>query len=313
MKRTVIGILIVVLAGLVAAQIPASAPATSPATSQPATFALPTSEAAAIAPVTMPVVSTQYISPTTTFASTGPTTFPSGLATTGPTTSRAYASSMPSTSPYPNRYSSNGYNRDDYRSRRDRSFDRQPMGNMTTPTPPALSAKPLTRSYYLMLERSIFLKGRQSIYLNPDQIRSRLGQSVGSTTLPTQPTEPLNPYATEANLVFNGVSDVNGEWVAFIENTGLNTIAQYHPGDQVAQGKIVNMTLGTIDYAVGPRITHVFIGQNLLGQDVQVITTQPVIATTNPSGEAPANSTPGNLDSVLERMRKRRQQELNGG
>jgi hypothetical protein len=162
----------------------------------------------------------------------------------------------------------------------------------------------MAREYNVLLQRSIFLKGRQSVYSMPSD-------GSGYRTLPattTASTEPVNIYTPEANLVFNGVSDANDEWVAFIENIGLNTITRYHTGDAVAQGKIVAMTLDSIDYAVGPRVTHVLIGQNLLGVDTQVLTTQPVSATTNPSGL----TSPGGADDVLERLRKRRLQELGG-
>lgn len=169
-----------------------------------------------------------------------------------------------------------------------------------------MTPRTITKDYYILLTRSIFIKGRQTRYPAPGE-ESGYRHFTPATT--TASTEPVNVYTPEANLVFNGSSDANGEWVAFIENIGLNTITKYHPGEAVGQGKIASMTLDSLDYAVGPRVTHVLIGQNLLGVETQTLTTQPVSATTNPSGlSAPS----GGMDDVLERLRKKRLEELGG-
>jgi hypothetical protein len=116
-------------------------------------------------------------------------------------------------------------------------------------------------------------------------------------------------WVAENMLVFNGATDVNGQLLAFIENTGLNTIGKFHKGDAVASGKIGNITLDQLDYVVGDKVTHVLIGQNLSGVDTQVLTTQPVAsATTGPAGSSGGAA----ADDLAERMRRRRMQELGG-
>ena len=125
-------------------------------------------------------------------------------------------------------------------------------------------------------------------------------------------------------LVFNGASDANGQLIAFVENTGMNQIARYHVGDAVGQGttgRITAITLDSIDYTRGSRVTHVNLGQNLNGQDVQIITTQPVaqgLSTGAPGepGTTQPSATPGGpagLSDVERKMRERRMKELNGG
>jgi hypothetical protein len=119
------------------------------------------------------------------------------------------------------------------------------------------------------------------------------------------PTTQL--WSPENVMVFNGASNANGQLVAFIENTSLNSIARFQVGDSVATGKIIAITLDQLDYSVNGRVTHVMLGQNLSGIDTQVLTTQPV------TGGPGATSGPaGGSDSVLERLRLRRLKELGG-
>lgn len=129
---------------------------------------------------------------------------------------------------------------------------------------------------------------------------------------------------SEGILVFNGASDANGQMVAFIENTAMNQIGRYHIGDAVGQGatgRITAITLDSIDYTRGIQVTHVNLGQNLNGQDVQIITTQPVVegvpapgagqpGTTQPSSTSGATA---GLSDIERKMRERRQKELSGG
>jgi hypothetical protein len=297
--------MILVLGGIVAAQtLPSSSPSTSPvpdtAPASAPSGAPSTDPSAATLPTTGP-----DSQPTTTQATTGPTT----TATSGPasTSPYAYGTTYPA-NPYSSSYSSYN-NRRDYRSFSPTTSYASAAGG------PDLTPKPYPRQYSAMLSRSIFLKGRQTVvdkYVDPRTPRPPVNPGV------------INPLPSgssfngiENMLVFNGASDANGQLVAFIENTGMNQIAKYHVGDLVGQGaagKISAITLDSIDYAVGPRVTHVNLGQNLNGQDVQIITTQPVAAgmtpTTGPGDTTQPAGTSSGTDSVIERLRKRRMQEL---
>lgn len=178
--------------------------------------------------------------------------------------------------------------------------------------------KEYPRQYSAMLNRSIFLKGQQRVrddYVPP-------GFRPGPTTTFVSPSPSSGSYSVaESVLVFNGASDANGQLIAFVENTGMNQIARYHVGDAVGQGttgRITAITLDSIDYTRGSRVTHVNLGQNLNGQDVQVITTQPV-AESVPSGPpgAPGTTQPSStsggsagLSDIERKMRERRMKEL---
>lgn len=297
--------MILVLGGIVAAQtLPSSAPSTPP-TPETAPASAPSSAPSTDpSAVTLPTTGPDS-QPTTTQASTGPTT----TATSGPasTSPYAYGTTYP-TNRYPSSYSSYD-NRRDYRS----------FSPTTSYTPaaggPDLKPKPYPRQYSAMLSRSIFIKGRQYVldrHIDPDTRPPRDFSTSGPSGPPAPPS-----FGMENMLVFNGASDANGQLVAFIENTGMNQIAKYHVGDLVGQGaagKISAITLDSIDYAVGPRVTHVNLGQNLNGQDVQIITTQPVAEgmtpTTGPAGTTQPGAAPSGTDSIIERLRKRRMQEL---
>lgn len=166
-----------------------------------------------------------------------------------------------------------------------------------------------------MLGRSIFIKGRQQVFDTGSH--GDVSRPAFSSTAPSGPP-PSSSFA-ESMLVFNGASNANGQMVAFIENTGMNQIARYHIGDPVGQGapgRITAITLDSIDYSVGPRVTRVGLGQNLSGQDVQILTTQPV-AENLPAGGAPGTTQPSSittsgtpLSDIERRMREKRLKEL---
>ena len=296
--------LILVLGGIVAAQIPASLPSSAPATLPGAD----TAPATSTAPVTLPTTAEALAA---TQAATAPTT-ESASSTTGPaatwpaTTQSGLAASEPSSRPS---FSNPFLDRRDFR------FS-PPMATRT-PGGPDLTPKTYPRAQYgAMLGRSIFIKGRQ--YVTDTHVDPISGNSSrqGATTIIVPPSY----VGVENVLVFNGASNANGQLVAFIENTGMNQIARYHVGDPVgqgAQGKVAAITLDSMDYQVGARVTHVNLGQNLNGQDVQIQTTQPVAegaapgagSTSTTQGATPSGG-PGSLDEVMRRLRERRMKEL---
>jgi hypothetical protein len=304
--------LILGLAGIVAAQaLPSSAPSTGP-TPDTAPASLPAS-APASGPASLPSTDPSAA----TFPTTGPDSRPSTQAATGPTTSAttgpastmpyASAASGPAGRPFSS-YSS--YDRGGFRSFSPTTSYASAAGG------PDLTPKPYPRQYSAMLSRSIFIKGRQTVRDNHIDPNVRPSYFSGPTTDSTNPAP--SSFGIESVLVFNGASDANGQLVAFVENTGMNQITRYHLGDPVgqgAQGKISAITLDSIDYQAGARVTHVNLGQNLNGQDVQILTTQPVAAgmtpTTGPAGTTqPATPGGAGTDSVIERLRRRRMQEL---
>jgi hypothetical protein len=306
MKRVALP-LILILGGAVGAQVPASLPASSPAATEPGAATAPSPES----PVTQPTTeAAETALASTQVASTGPTT--SGAPTTGLATG-------PTSRPFASSYSSQGSS--SYRYSRSNRFGESPAtptSNYAADTAgmPNLTPKDYPKQYNAMLSRSIFIHGSQRVL---DTWHDPNRQEVSSGNDSRRPFNPT-PLA-ESVLVFNGASDVDGQLVAFIENTGMNQSSRYHVGDLVgqgAQGKIVKITLDSIDYQVGTKITHVMLGQNLYGQETQVLTTQPVSSGSTFSGSTggtgpttgSSSTSGGSPDSVLERLRRRRMQEL---
>ena len=294
MRRTSVIVLLLIFSGLVAAQIPSSAPSTTQADTQPA---VATTVAATLPdtlpstlPVTMPVAST---GPTSNFSST---------------TSTGTASTEASVRSYEPRDSSSSRSHKTHHDSRSSTPSSPPVES----NGPQLAAKPITKEFYPVLSRSIFIKGRQEVFERDTSIRYRPPEPA-TQVASTEPTTAPAPWTPESTLVFNGASDADGQLVAFIENSALNTIGRFHLGEAVAQGKVAAITLDSLDYQAGTRVTHVMLGQNLQGIDMQVLTTQPVSSTTTPTGSATTQDSSGSggaPDSVLERLRLRRLKEL---
>jgi hypothetical protein len=301
---------ILMMSGITAGQVPASDPATAPATlpaqTQLAATTTPTTGAAAdtqsLLALTMP--STQPAT-TTSVASTLPTTNAVAV-TTAPTSGPARPSFATTSTTSPPSY---------YRADRYRTYSRTPIPPAPTPKVIAagldLTPRPFSNAYYVLLHRSIFIRGRQAVIDPGTPGNGPVYPTIGPpTTDPTQPTTTVASWSPENVMVFNGSSNANGQMVAFIENTSLNSIARFQVGDSVATGKITGITLDQLDYLVSGRVTHVMLGQNLFGVDMQVLTTQPVTGGTGPTTSG--SGSPGGTDDVLERLRLRRLKELGG-
>jgi hypothetical protein len=125
----------------------------------------------------------------------------------------------------------------------------------------------------------------------------------------------------EESLVFDGVTQADAHIVAFVEDRNSMEMHQLKVGDLVARGKVTALTLDTLDYAAGDRVVHVAIGQNLLGVRMAEPSgdTAPTAApTTAPAANPAVPGAPGGAppsgapETVEDRMRRRRQQELQG-
>lgn len=300
---------VLMIAGAALGQVPASgpattsAPATSPADTQAAATTTATSRDVAVAPSSLSL----------TMPSTQPTTTLSA-ATTGPTTSAFALTTAPTTGATQPGYATTNTGGSSYYSRSSRYGSYAPSYRPPIPqyTGPNLKPRPISSDYYVLLRRSIFIRGSQRVFDPGDGYGNGLSRGYPTTSGPTtdsSSTQPMTPiWSPENVMVFNGASNANGQMVAFIENTSLNSIARFQVGDSVATGKITAITLDQLDYSVNGRVTHVLIGQNLFGVDTQVLTTQAVVGNSGAATSGPA----GGADSVLERLRLRRLKELGG-
>ena len=74
---------------------------------------------------------------------------------------------------------------------------------------------------------------------------------------------------TASQLVLTGVSLEDKAKVAFLEDQQAYTVTRVKIGDQIANGKVVNITLDALDYKdPNGNIIRVTVGFNLAGGDV---------------------------------------------
>ena len=173
------------------------------------------------------------------------------------------------------------------------------------------NAIPITDQIGALRTRSIFVKGNQTIAANdaPGN-RSAAGPMVGRP---------------ESALVFNGVTFVDDEADAWIEDLSSHVVSTVRPGDPIAGGKVSAITFGDLTYEVKGVSKRVKIGQNLDGVDATfggataVPAPPPAPGVTSPAVPAP---TPTNVapsgastEDILARMKARHaaEQQATGG
>ena len=192
-------------------------------------------------------------------------------------------------------------------------------------TAPEKPAPVAADRYSVILRRNIFAKDRQN--LNAD-----------GTTIPVVPvTAPKPPPKPESVISLVGVIVRDGKLSAVLENHLTGKTWTLFSGDAVASGQIGVITLESIEYsaksdaAATPTVTVVAMGRTLDGNTPPVAdahSDDPPASGSTPSSNpgsgsgsapstpgAPARSTPpvtsgSGGNDVLERMRRKRQEEL---
>jgi hypothetical protein len=195
-------------------------------------------------------------------------------------------------------HASYGQSRRDRFRDRDRGGDRNgsversmPSTQATTQASAPGSAGRMEDQFKVLLERSIFA-------------RSGIARSVERPA--TTSTAPSAPQLTpEQAVVFVGVLAQDNEYVAFAENQVTRQLMVLRTGDDVARGRVVEITLDTIAYGSGGQIKVVHLGQNLAGELAPTSSFAGSVTTTAPSG-TPGGTSSGPLSAVEERLRQRR-------
>lgn len=159
-------------------------------------------------------------------------------------------------------------------------------------------SRPLGSDFVVLKHRSIFIHGQQTHGLD-DESPHRETYAV------------VRP---ESMLVFNGVARVNDQLAAFFEDTSTHDVIVRRENDALAQGHITHITLDSVDYDANGHTTHIAIGQSLDGgYGGGSLANQPTGGFSNGSSSSSASSSSSSgagSDSVLERLRRRRQQEM---
>ncbi len=187
------------------------------------------------------------------------------------------------------------------------------------PAPAADADKSAGTDFSILLERNIFDRNRR-----PPVVR---------TTQPARPRPtyvPPKPVDADQYFVLRGIALEGSQFTAFFEDTRAGKILQVKPGDAVGKGRIPAVNIDSAQYQRGEKLAIIHVGHTLTGSrapaagfetpapspvastsrtapSTSSATTQP---TTAPAGEPTSAPASGGLQDILERMRRRREQEL---
>jgi hypothetical protein len=163
--------------------------------------------------------------------------------------------------------------------------------NPTTSATTNPSQHPMSNEYIVLQTKSIFVKGHAA-----DTSHSTPGGAAPST----------NPTIArpEGSLVFNVITNTNGEPAALVEDVTTGRTTTVKIGDAVAQGKVKSITFDALEYEAAGKVLTVKLGQNFEGAAAS--------GSVTPTGTTSAPSDSGGGD-VLERLRRKRAAEMGGG
>ena len=144
-------------------------------------------------------------------------------------------------------------------------------------------------AYKILSERNIFLPDRS----RPDR----------------RAAPPAPVYPSEHFILLRGIVRQGDLYIAFLEDTRNRTTSKARVNDAVAQGRIAQIALDYLEYEKNDKTVKVEIGKTLEGPAMA----GPSVESSSPAIAAPAPPPEAGRDqgSALERMRQRRQQELN--
>jgi len=174
--------------------------------------------------------------------------------------------------------------------------------------------------YRILVERNMFRRDRR----------------VRSYRTPTTRPRRQYTYDSDESIVLRGIARHDGRFVAFFEDTRTGEIIRVRAGQAVGKGKVQRMTLDEVEYARSGAARQVSIGRSLAGTAAALFTPPPtpawptgplsgttapatrpagLAATTAPTAPAGPQASPkpaaaSDISDILERMRRRREQEL---
>jgi len=152
----------------------------------------------------------------------------------------------------------------------------------------------MSHDYLALTNRSIFKKGMQTV-------------DPFAPLTPPPPPRPDIYTVQESALEFNGATRADENRAAFFENTSTHEVLTRHVGDSVARGKILAITLDSIDYQVNGQTSTILLGQTLDGQDGPSMASAPSISM---SSTQPSGTFTGPQAAMLEQLRQKRLKEL---
>jgi len=188
---------------------------------------------------------------------------------------------------------------------------------------PAIAPTDSWDRYRVLSERNVFLKNRW----RPAEFERRY---VAPAPTPAE--------TDEQSMVLTGVVQQRDEWVAFVEDSRTGRTTRARAGQTLGAGTVAAITIDGIDYYRGDDHKTIAVGQNLAGLTTTLQTSTPTAAppaalttpysTSAATPPATSSGTPaapgvtstqvqpvsgtasGGNEDILERMRRRRAEEL---
>ena len=172
------------------------------------------------------------------------------------------------------------------------------------PAEVSFASPPYPSDYNILLRRTIFARSGQAIATSERRDSIAPDPSRGSRP-------PPGPGASlESGLVFRGAWRQGTNLIAFVEDTSTGKTLRLAVGDAIGHGKVTDISEDRLIYQLNGRPLPVEVGWNFEGS-AAIVATRPTSGpsdTASSASSAPSSSS-GAEDSVLEKMRKRRQQE----
>lgn len=152
--------------------------------------------------------------------------------------------------------------------------------------------------YKVIVERNIFL---------PE--RSRPVQRLQA---------PVIERRVEPEVFLVGIARQGDEYIAVVEDRRARTTSRYKVGEETPQGRIAAITIDHVVFEKNEGATEVNVGARLASVSPAGVQAEQTVeeAGSGSSAEAadqarPSDASGGDAGSILERMRQRRQRELN--
>jgi hypothetical protein len=149
--------------------------------------------------------------------------------------------------------------------------------------------------------------------------KRRAAPAGGGATNPTPSVVYPPPASPEASQALRGVVLEENAKYAFIEDMNTHELKRLQVGEQVARGKVADVTLTDILYESNGKQTRVAIGNNLDGAPAPLTSSAVAGYPSSPSGPTTpgvggpsgpsAPRPPGALSAIEELMRQRRMQQ----
>ena len=153
--------------------------------------------------------------------------------------------------------------------------------------------------YRVIAEQNIYLKDRRQATRPPGRFASIL-----------RPEPP--PPSPEENIVLTGIVRHGDEYVAFFEDRRSGATLRVRRGQVLLGGSVGTISLDFVEYIRSGQVARIDIGENL-AKRASGPAAAPTVAqqTEGETAVAPARpAASGDEASILEMLRKRRQQEM---